>query len=111
MGDTQDIPKRGNSTVLFPVIGLFRKEPDSPPQAVWHLAVGRRIISPKSFYCRDEQIDLQMYGVASLCWKYHPAPAESSGNTVAIGPGAITSSSALIEKLIKALPLITHLLC
>ena len=49
-----------------------------------------------------------MYGVASLRWNYHLAPTEISGKTAAIGPGAFTPSSALVDELIKALLLITH---
>lgn len=75
-------------------LACSEKRARQSPQAVWHLAVGRQIKPPKSFYCRVEQIDLQTYGMASLCWKDCLAPTKISGKSVAGGPGAITSSSS-----------------
>lgn len=58
----------------------------------------------------DEQINHQMHDMALLCWQHHLVPAKISGTAAAVGPGAIASSSSCIDELIKALPLITHLL-
>lgn len=87
------------------------KSQTAPPPTVCHLAVGRWIKAPKPFHCRDEQINHQMHDMALLCRQHHLAPAKISGRAAAAEPGAIASSSSCIDdELIKALPLITHLL-
>ena len=109
MGDTGTALPEQTQLCYSPALASSQKRQTVPP-AVWPSAVGRQIKSPKSFYCREEQIHLQMDGVASQGCKYPRAPAESTGRTVAAGPGAIAASSSLSHELMVALHLITHLL-
>ena len=109
MGDTGTALPEQTPLCYSPALACSQKRQTVPP-AVWPLAVGRQIKSPKSFYCREEQIHLQMDGVPLQGCKYPLAPAEITGKTVAVGPGAITSSSSLIHELMEPLHLITRLL-